>query len=97
MFVDINLIYLTAHCGVIHYQELVRIVSTLPLRVPTFSCIQISVCYILLQGVELCVTKTLIFRSQSTTTQYLRVGSEFPTRVSSEQELLREMFTSGAR
>ena len=31
MFVDINLIYLTSQCGVIHYQELVRIASTLPL------------------------------------------------------------------
>ena len=35
MFVDINLIYLTAQCRVIHYQELVRIASNLPLRVPT--------------------------------------------------------------
>ena len=61
MFVDINLIYLTSQCGVIHNQELVRIASTWPLRVPTFSCIQISVCYILLQGVELCDTKTLLF------------------------------------
>ena len=61
MFVDINLIYLTSQCGVIHNQELGRIASTLPLRVPTFSCIQISVCYILLQGVKLCDTKTLLF------------------------------------
>ena len=35
-YVDINLIYLTPQCGVVHYQELVRIASTLPLRVLTF-------------------------------------------------------------
>ena len=51
MFVDIILIYLAPQCRVIHFQELVRIASTLPLRAPTFSCIQISVCYILLQSI----------------------------------------------
>ena len=51
LHVDINLIYLTPHCWVIHFKELVRIASTLPLRAPTFSCIQISVCYVLLQSI----------------------------------------------
>ena len=51
LYVDINLIYLTPQCWVIHFQELVRIALTLPLRAATFSCIQISVCYILLQSI----------------------------------------------